>query len=74
MQPHGAEMPLAFGSLAAAGLSVAGILAVALAVSACVSLTRNPRLSSTARLMWFAIVVLLPIFGSIVYFSVRGDW
>jgi hypothetical protein len=67
-------MPLAFGSLAAAGVSVAGILGILLAVSACVSLTRNPRLSSTAKLMWFAIVVLLPIFGSIVYFSVRGDW
>jgi hypothetical protein len=74
MQPHGADLPLAFGSLATGGISLAGILAVALAVSACVNLTRDPRLSSTAKLMWLAIVVLLPIFGSIVYFSVRADW
>jgi Phospholipase_D-nuclease N-terminal len=24
--------------------------------------------------MWILIIVLLPIFGSIVYFAVRSDW
>jgi hypothetical protein len=49
-------------------------VAVVLAVSAFVSLARNDRLSGSAKLMWFLIVALLPIFGSIVYFGVRSDW
>ena len=45
-----------------------------LAVSACGSVVRNADLSSTAKTMWVLVVVLFPIFGPIVYFSVRSDW
>jgi hypothetical protein len=66
-------MALAFGILAW-GLTFAGVVAVVLAVSAFVSLAHNDRLSGSAKVMWFLIVALLPIFGSIVYFGVRSDW
>jgi len=64
---------LAFGYLALS-LSLAGVLALVLAISAGVSLVRNAELSGAAKAMWILIVVLFPIFGSVVYFGVRSDW
>ena len=69
----GLLLPLAFGFLAL-GLSLAGVLALVLAISAGVSLVRNAELSGAAKAMWLLIVVLFPIFGSVVYFGVRSDW
>jgi hypothetical protein len=57
-----------------AGVTLAGISALALAVLACVNVTHDPRLSRAARLLWYAVVLVFPIFGSVTYFAVRNDW
>jgi hypothetical protein len=61
-------------SIFTAGLTFAGIVALALAVAAFISVARDARFSGTAKLMWFVIVALFPILGSVVYFSVRSEW
>jgi hypothetical protein len=66
-------LPVGFGLLAA-GISVAGVIALVLGVSACVSLLRNAQLSSGTKTMWLLAIVLFPIFGSTIYFAVRNDW
>jgi len=68
-----ASPPLAVGVLAA-GLTVAGVLAVVLAVAAWASVFRNPALSGGAKAMWFFAILLFPIFGALVYFGVRESW
>jgi hypothetical protein len=70
---RGASASAAFGFLTL-GLSLAGVLALVFAISAGVSLVRNAELSRAAKAMWLLIVVLFPIFGSVVYFGVRSDW
>jgi len=55
-------------------ISLASLLALLLAVSACGSAIRNADLSSGAKTMWVLLIVLLPILGPIVYFGVRSDW
>jgi hypothetical protein len=57
-----------------AGLTLAGVIALVLGVSACVSVLRNAELSSGAKAMWLVIVAFLPILGSMIYFGVRSDW
>jgi Phospholipase_D-nuclease N-terminal len=69
----GVGPPLAFGALAA-GLTLAGVLAVVLAVAAWASVFRNPALSGGAKAMWFFAILLFPIFGALVYFGVRESW
>jgi hypothetical protein len=64
---------LAFGAFAL-GLTGVGVLALILAVSALVSVFRNDELSGSAQAMWVVAIAFVPIFGSIVYFSVRSDW
>jgi hypothetical protein len=66
-------VPLAFGAWAT-GLTVAGVAALILAVAAFISLFRNADLSGGARTMWILIILLVPIFGSLIYFGVRSDW
>lgn len=66
-------LPLAFGALAT-GLTLAGVLALALAISAWESVFRNNALSGSAKVMWFLVVLLFPIFGSLIYFGVRNSW
>jgi hypothetical protein len=66
-------LPLGIGALAS-GLTLAGILALVLGISACTSLFRNADLSGSAKAVWLLIILFLPIFGSIVYFGVRSDW
>ena len=39
-----------------------------------VDLFRNPSLSGSAKAMWLAIIVLLPIVGAVIYLVVRDDW
>jgi len=57
-----------------AGLTVVGVIALVLGVSACVSVLRNAELSGGAKAMWLVIVAFLPILGSMIYFGVRSDW
>jgi Phospholipase_D-nuclease N-terminal len=67
------ELPLAFGLLEI-GLTLAGLLALVLAVAAVVSVANDNQLSSSAKVMWIVIVALFPILGAAVYFGVRRDW
>jgi hypothetical protein len=65
------EFALTLGNV---GLSLAGIIATALAITAWISVFQNGDLSRAARGMWVVVIALLPIVGSAVYFSVRSDW
>ena len=53
---------------------ILSVCALALAVSALVSVARNANLSGSAKAMWIVAILLFPIFGSVVYFGVRADW
>jgi hypothetical protein len=66
-------LPLGFGLLWG-GVTVAGVLALILAICAWVSVFRNKGLSGGAKAMWVVAILILPFLGSIVYFSVRSDW
>ena len=67
-------MSLALSSGWIAGISVAAVLALVLEVAALVSAVRNVDLTGAERTMWIIVVVLFPILGPVVYFSVRRDW
>jgi hypothetical protein len=67
------SLPLGFG-YQEAGITLAAVIALVLAISACAGLLRDARLSSGAKAMWLVIILFLPIFGSVVYFTVRSDW
>ena len=64
---------LAIGLLAG-GFYVLGALSVVLALAALLSLFRNPEITGSSRLMWVLVIVIFPLFGSIIYFGVRSDW
>lgn len=53
---------------------ILSVCALALAVSALVSIARNDNLLGSAKAMWIVAILLFPIFGSVVYFGVRADW
>jgi hypothetical protein len=65
--------PLGVG-LWTAGITVASVIALVLGIWAIASVLRNDELSSGAKTGWILAILFLPIFGSIVYFGVRGDW
>ena len=54
--------------------SVVGVVALALAVAVIVSVLRNPRVSGGEKAVWVVASLIFPIFGAIVYFTVRRDW
>jgi hypothetical protein len=64
---------LGFGSLAA-GLTVASVIALVLAIAGWASVARNGDLTGAEKTMWVVAIALFPIVGSVVYFSVRSDW
>ena len=66
-------VPLAIGLLTG-GFVVLGALSVILALAALLSLFRNPDITGSSRLMWVLVIVIFPLFGSIIYFGVRSDW
>jgi bacteriorhodopsin len=51
-----------------------GVVALVLAVATIVSVLRNPRLSGGERAVWVVASIIFPIFGALVYFTVRRDW
>ena len=65
--------PLAVG-LWTAGITVASVIALVLAIWAISSVLRNTELSTGAKVGWIVVILFLPIFGSIIYFGVRSDW
>lgn len=56
------------------GVIVAGAFALVLAICGWVSVFRNKELSGAETAMWVVAIAIVPIFGSIIYFSVRSDW
>ena len=67
------SVPLAIG-LFTGGFLVLGALSVILALAALLSLFRNPEITGSSRLLWVLVIVIFPLFGSLIYFGVRSDW
>ena len=64
---------LAIGLLAG-GFWVLAALSVILALAALLSVFRNEDFSGGSRALWVAVIVVFPLFGSLIYFGVRSDW
>jgi len=65
---------LGVGLLLAGGFGILAVLSVILAVIALLSVARNPDFSDGAKLLWVVVIVIFPLFGSLIYFGVRSDW
>jgi len=64
---------LAVGLLAG-GLWFLAVVSVILAVAALISVFRNPDFSGGSKALWVLVILIFPLFGSLVYFGVRSDW
>ena len=64
---------LAIG-LFAGGFFVLAALSVILALAALLSIFRNPEITGSSRLLWVLVIIIFPLFGSLIYFGVRSDW
>ena len=64
---------LAFGLLAG-GFWILAALSVILALAALLSVFRNEDFSGGSRALWVAVIIVFPLFGSLIYFGVRSDW
>jgi hypothetical protein len=47
---------------------------VILALAALLSVFRNEDFSDGSRWLWVAVILVFPLFGSLIYFGVRSDW
>jgi hypothetical protein len=65
--------PLGIGLLAG-GFWVLAIVSTLLAIGALISVFRNTDLSGGAKAMWVVVILIFPLFGSLIYFGVRSDW
>jgi hypothetical protein len=64
---------LAIGLLAG-GFWILAALSVILALAALLSVFRNPDFTGGSKALWVAVIVVFPLFGSLIYFGVRSDW
>jgi len=64
---------LAIGLLAG-GFWILAALSVILALMALISVFRNTEFSGGSKLLWVLVIVIFPLFGSLIYFGVRSDW
>jgi hypothetical protein len=64
---------LAIG-LFAGGFWVLAAMSVILALAALLSVFRNEDFSDGSRWLWVAVILVFPLFGSLIYFGVRSDW
>jgi hypothetical protein len=64
---------LAIGLLAG-GFWILAAVSVVLALAALLSVFRNPDFSGGSRAMWVIVILIFPLFGSLIYFGVRSDW
>ena len=64
---------LAIGLLAG-GLWFLAVVSVILAIAALISVFRNPDFSGGSKALWVLVILIFPLFGSLVYFGVRSDW
>ena len=54
--------------------TLAGVVALVLIVVTLVSVFRNPRISGGEKAVWVVVTIFFPLFGSLVYFTVRRGW
>ena len=66
--------PLGIGGVWVGGISVLSVVALVLAIAALLSVFKNPEFSGGTKAMWTLAILVFPILGSLVYFSVRSDW
>ena len=64
---------LAIGLLAG-GFWILAALSVILALAALLSVLRNDDFSGSSRALWIVLILIFPLFGSLIYFGVRSDW
>jgi hypothetical protein len=64
---------LAIGLLTG-GLSILAVVAVILAIAALISVFRNEDFSGGSKALWVVVILIFPLFGSLIYFGVRSDW
>jgi len=64
---------LAFGLLAG-GFWILAAFSVILALAALLSVVRNEDFSGSSRALWIVVILVFPLFGSLIYFGVRSDW
>jgi hypothetical protein len=68
-----AATTLAIGLLAG-GFWALGVVSLVLAIVALVSVFRNPDFSGSSKALWIVVILIFPLFGSLIYFGVRSDW
>jgi hypothetical protein len=56
------------------GFWVLAALSVVLALAAILSVVRNEDFSGSSRALWIVVILVFPLFGSLIYFGVRSDW
>jgi hypothetical protein len=64
---------LAIGLLAG-GFWVLAALSVILALAALLNIVRDTELTGGSKAMWVILILIVPLFGSLIYFGVRSDW
>jgi hypothetical protein len=64
---------LAIGLLAG-GFWILAALSVVLALAAILSVVKNEDFSGNSRALWIVLILVFPVFGSLIYFGVRSDW
>jgi Phospholipase_D-nuclease N-terminal len=64
---------LAIGLLAG-GFWILAALSVVLALAAILSIVRNEDFTGSSRALWIVLILVVPLFGSLIYFGVRSDW
>jgi hypothetical protein len=47
---------------------------VILAIAALISVFRNEDFSGGSKALWVVVILIFPLFGSLIYFGVRSDW
>jgi hypothetical protein len=60
--------------LLAGGFWILAALSVILALAALLSVFRNPDFAGGSKALWVAVIIVFPLFGSLIYFGVRSDW
>jgi len=60
--------------LLAGGLWILAVLSLILAIAALISVFRNPDFSGGSKALWVLVILIFPLFGSLIYFGVRSDW
>ena len=45
-----------------------------LAIGALISVFRNEDFTGSSKALWVVVILIFPLFGSLIYFGVRSDW